>query len=389
MRLLQARGAWRCQVCSPARWRAAHPRPPGLPCPVHPPRAARARAAVRGRPGQRRQRHPHPAGRAGRRARPADAAGGRRGAQVRAACGDLMRGVQRAGGCTARLAGCRAGHKGTARAASHRPRRRRAPAAHLPATLAQPAGALDLQALAAQVPGSGRPDHLGPSQGGAAAEGGWPAGCLEALRRSCARSTAAAAAAAAARAAARPAPASLLVNTAEAPPLTAPHHLCQPPQVLANDGVGVIVRACRWRPADPAFRPKQEASAGPMLRARPLPPSRRGGCCRCCGGRGRLPCAGPSAPPPLGPLPCCPHLPATCPTRPPALILRLGRSAGAAGAREPRVCARHRRQRLLLPLHRVPEPGCARVPRAGRRDRPPPLAPPAGAASREAAQHTG
>ena len=29
-------------------------------------------------------------------------------------------------------------------------------------------------------------------------------------------------------------------------------------EILANDGVGVIVRSCRWRPSDPAFRPKQE-----------------------------------------------------------------------------------------------------------------------------------
>lgn len=29
-------------------------------------------------------------------------------------------------------------------------------------------------------------------------------------------------------------------------------------EILANDGVGVIVRSCRWRPHDPAFRPKQE-----------------------------------------------------------------------------------------------------------------------------------
>ena len=32
--------------------------------------------------------------------------------------------------------------------------------------------------------------------------------------------------------------------------------------------------------------------------------------------------------------------------------------AGPARARQPRVCARHRGQRVLLPLHRQPEPGC-------------------------------
>ena len=33
-------------------------------------------------------------------------------------------------------------------------------------------------------------------------------------------------------------------------------------EILANDGVAVIVRSCRWRPHDAAFRPKQEVGAG-------------------------------------------------------------------------------------------------------------------------------
>lgn len=32
-------------------------------------------------------------------------------------------------------------------------------------------------------------------------------------------------------------------------------------EVLANDGVGVIVRSCRWRAHDAAFRPKQEVGS--------------------------------------------------------------------------------------------------------------------------------
>lgn len=72
-------------------------------------RAARARAAVGGRPGRRRQRHQDPAGGAGGGPRPANPAGGR--------CG------------------------------------------------AQPAGPVDLQALAAEVPRGGGADHLGPPVG--------------------------------------------------------------------------------------------------------------------------------------------------------------------------------------------------------------------------------
>ncbi|KAI7840530.1 hypothetical protein COHA_005686, partial [Chlorella ohadii] len=54
-----------------------------------------------------------------------------------------------------------------------------------------------------------------------------------------------------------------LLKCLEAAVLTTSEHR---KEILANDGVGVIVRSCRWRPHDPAFRPKQEAQ---LVRANP------------------------------------------------------------------------------------------------------------------------
>ncbi len=49
-------------------------------------------------------------------------------------------------------------------------------------------------------------------------------------------------------------------------------------EILANDGVGVIVRSCRWRPHDPAFRPKQEVRTvwGFRCLSLPEPSAQRG-----------------------------------------------------------------------------------------------------------------
>ena len=46
-----------------------------------------------------------------------------------------------------------------------------------------------------------------------------------------------------------------LLKCLEAAVLTTSDHR---KEILANDGVGVIVRSCRWRPHEPGFRPKQE-----------------------------------------------------------------------------------------------------------------------------------
>ena len=35
-------------------------------------------------------------------------------------------------------------------------------------------------------------------------------------------------------------------------------------EILASDGVGVIVRSCRWRPQEAAFKPKQEVGGHPV-----------------------------------------------------------------------------------------------------------------------------
>lgn len=192
-------------------------RPPGCgrPCSLQPPAciletppppapcrpAARPRAAERGRPGQRGQRHQDPAGRAGGRALPADPAGRRRGAQ--------------------------------------------------------PAGALDLQAIPAQVPGGSSADDVrapvractrAASGGGAAGhlpcpraacDGGGCGNCWHALATLC-----------------RTASSPRVVDSNPSPALS-PRCACSK-EILAHDGVGVIVRSCRWRPDDASFRPKQE-----------------------------------------------------------------------------------------------------------------------------------
>lgn len=48
-----------------------------------------------------------------------------------------------------------------------------------------------------------------------------------------------------------------LLKCLEAAVLTTSEHR---KEILANDGVGVIVRSCRWRPLDADFKPKQEVS---------------------------------------------------------------------------------------------------------------------------------
>jgi len=50
-----------------------------------------------------------------------------------------------------------------------------------------------------------------------------------------------------------------LLKCLEAAVLTTSDHR---KEILANDGVGVIVRSCRWRPHDASFRPKQEVREG-------------------------------------------------------------------------------------------------------------------------------
>lgn len=54
-----------------------------------------------------------------------------------------------------------------------------------------------------------------------------------------------------------------LLKCLEAAVLTTSEHR---KEILAHDGVGVIVRSCRWRPDDATFRPKQEAQ---LVRANP------------------------------------------------------------------------------------------------------------------------
>lgn len=115
-------------------------------------------------------------------------------------------------------------------------------------------------------------------------------------------------------------------------------------EILALDGVGVIVRSCRWRPDDATYRPKQEVRRSAVQAATQLPPIPTLAALEAWSLQAWR-AAWPAWQPALGVM---------VTSSPPAPFHTF--PAGPASARQPGLCARHRRQRLLLPLHCQPEP---------------------------------